>query len=789
MKQFFIVALAILLGFSASAQLNMTQLGHIDLVSMHGSDLSDVWGYTDPSGEEYAIVGLNNGTSICHVTNPSSITEVFYEPGMNSVWRDMKVWNDHAFITTEALNGLLIIDLSTLSGGTPVTLGTTYYNGPGGDEWESAHNLYIDENGICYIFGANRDNGGCIMLDVTDPTNIIELGAIEDWYVHDGVCKNDTLFLAHINDGFMTVWDVSNKSAPVQLGSSPTPGFFSHNVWFSDDLDYVYTTDEIPDGYIGEYDVSDPTNIIELDRIQSSPGMDVIPHNAHFINDYIVTSYYRDGITIHDVSNKGNMIEVGNFDTSPALSGDGFNGSWGAYPWLPSGNILASDIEEGLYVLGATYQRGCYLEGNVTNSVTAAPINDVLIELVSTSITDNSNIVGDYATGYHAAGTYDVIYSNPGYYPDTAFGVVLTNGVTTVQDMQLVPILPVDIDGNVSELAGGAAVAGAMVVVENDDFTHTATTDGSGNWSITGVIPGDYTVTVGLWGYITACTSTTFNSINTTQNIQLDEGYADDFAVDLGWVVGNTASTGEFERVDPIEITSGGGTVTVPDDDLTGDCAGLCYTTGNNATTSGADDVDGGETWIVSPSMDLSGYANPYLHFHRYWNNSGGGFGDPRNDSLTVILNDGTNDYIVDFYTEDDNDNAWTMLTYRIKDFCSLTANMTVTFHTEDESPGHLVEASIDGFSIVDSASTDINDPGTSHLTIYPNPSPGEITISGNGQIQFLELYSITGSLMDSHPVNANETIRYILPEVRGTYLLKLTYTDGLIAYRKVIRQ
>ena len=60
--------------------------------------------------------------------------------------------------------------------------------------------------------------------------------------------------------------------------------------------------------------------------------MDVIPHNSHFINDYIVTSYYRDGVTVHDVANKGNMVEVGNFDTSPSFSGDGFNGCWGVYP-------------------------------------------------------------------------------------------------------------------------------------------------------------------------------------------------------------------------------------------------------------------------------------------------------------------------------------------------------------------------------------------------------------------------------------------------------------------------
>lgn len=793
MKKIVIAVIAFTLSISGFSQLNITQLGRIDLYSMHGNnDLSDVWGYVDGTGEEYAIVGLQNGTSICHVTNPATITEVFWEPGMSSIWRDMKVWNDHAFITTEAANGLLIIDLGGLAAGTPVSLTTTYYNGPVGAEWESAHNLYIDENGICYIFGANRDNGGCIMLDVNDPYNIVELGAIEDWYVHDGVCKNDTIFLAHINDGFMTVWDVSNKTSPVMLGSSPTPGFFSHNIWFSDDLDYVYTTDEISNGFIGEYDVSDPSNIIELDRIQSSPGMDVIPHNAHFMNDYVITSYYRDGITIHDVSNKGNMIEVGNFDTSPSFSGDGFNGCWGAYPWLASGNILATDIEEGLYVLGPTYQRGCYLEGNVTDISTTAPINGVSIELVSTSVTDNSNIVGDYATGYHAAGTYDVIFSHAAYFPDTAFGVTLTNGVVTVQDMQLTPIVPVDISGNVSQLVGGANIPGAQVQIENADFTYNVTADAAGNWSVTGVIPGDYLVTVGSWGFITDCATFTFSMTSTTANMQLDNGYGDDFALDLGWIVSSTASTGIFERVDPIEISGFSG-VTVPEDDLTGDCAGMCYTTGNGASTAGADDVDDGETMFTSPIMDLTTHVNPYLNFSRFWDNSGGGGGGGgRNDSLQVILNDGTTDYMIDFYTESDNDNSWTPLSYRIKDFAPLTATMTITFRTADDSPGHLVEASIDGFLISDSVATGVATvPEKSIVTIYPNPSGGLVTINlSNGEtIMDLEVHSIAGQLVDRIVGINSNSFNYQLPARSGVYVFKITDTSGKVRYKKIIKE
>jgi choice-of-anchor B domain-containing protein len=189
------------------------------------------------------------------------------------------------------------------------------------------------------------------MLDLSDPKNPVEVGIENSFYVHDGVVKNDTLLSANINNGFLSMWDVSDKSNPLFLGSVTTPNSFTHNVWFSDDLKYAYTTDEVSGAFLTEYNIQDPSDITETDRIRTTTSKDVIPHNTHFINNFIVTSYYRDGVTIHDVSDKGNMVEVARFDTSPAFSGSGFNGCWGVYPWLPSCNIIAADIENGLYIL------------------------------------------------------------------------------------------------------------------------------------------------------------------------------------------------------------------------------------------------------------------------------------------------------------------------------------------------------------------------------------------------------------------------------------------------------
>ena len=142
-----ILILSIFSTFSLSySQLNMQQLGYLDLVAMHNSDLSDIWGWSN-GVQEYAIVGGNDGTSVVDVTNPANPVEVFYEPGVNSIWRDIKTYNGYAYVTTEgndttiAENGLLIIDLNSLPGNT--NLSTTYYTGPNNAKWQSAHNLSL----------------------------------------------------------------------------------------------------------------------------------------------------------------------------------------------------------------------------------------------------------------------------------------------------------------------------------------------------------------------------------------------------------------------------------------------------------------------------------------------------------------------------------------------------------------------------------------------------------------------------------------------------------------------
>lgn len=149
-----------------SAQYNLSLVGHYDYDTIH---LSSLWGYTDDAGNEYALVGTELGTSIVDLTNPALPVELFFVPGKESTWREIKTWNHHAYITTEGGGGVLIIDLTYL----PTAIDTISFTGDLIHPIERAHTLFIDENGIAYFFGFNAlfgDSEGAYMVDLNaDP--------------------------------------------------------------------------------------------------------------------------------------------------------------------------------------------------------------------------------------------------------------------------------------------------------------------------------------------------------------------------------------------------------------------------------------------------------------------------------------------------------------------------------------------------------------------------------------------------------------------------------------------
>ena len=441
-KLLFIVLLSPFLTFSQNSY-NMGLIGTYEWNSTEGND---IWGWVSPiSEEEYALVGLNDGFACVNVSSPSNPTLEFQIADINSTWRDVKTWGNYAYVTTEADAGLLIVDLTDMTGNTywhvsnftnPTTGATV--------EFTAAHNLYIDENGICYIFGASSATGsspsdGAIFLDVAaNATAPHYLGEWNEHYIHDGMVRGDTMYAGCIYAGELYVVDVSDKNNASTLGTHSTPNNFTHNAWISDDGHFVFTTDETSDAYLAAYDITDCNNIQEVDRIQSNPGSSSIPHNTHVDGNFLITSYYRDGTTVHDISQPNNMVQVAYYD-SYSSSGNGFDGCWGTYPYLPSGIIISSDINSStngnakLLVYERGFSGACYLEGNVTDGSTGSAIIGANIVILNTIIPNSSttNLSGFYSCGNADGGIFDVVFSMPGYINDT-LQATLINGQVVI---------------------------------------------------------------------------------------------------------------------------------------------------------------------------------------------------------------------------------------------------------------------------------------------------------------------------------------------------------------------
>ncbi len=719
---FFIVILFTFNGFS---QLNMDSVGHVNYQLLHGTNLNDIWGYTDEMDNEYALVGTEDGVGIVDISTPSAPNEVFWSPGVNSTWRDLKTFGDYAYITNEFGGGLQIIDMSPLPSSAALT--TTNYSGPIGQEWTSAHNLYIDENGYCYIFGANRGNKGVIILDVfTDPMNPTEVGVFDNWYVHDGYVANDTMYLGHILDGFLAIVDVVDKANPIVLGTQLTPSTFTHNVWASANGQYAFTTDEVSGGYLGAYDISDPANIFEVDRIQSSPDVGIIiPHNTHVKGNHIITSYYSDGVVIHDVTYPYNMIEVGNYDTHPDQTSN-YDGCWGAYPFFASEIILASDRSEGLFILAPNYTQGCYLEGLVTDASTTSPITDVEISFAQNTILENSNSTGFYATGVANSGNFDVTYSKVSYFPQTV-NVDLVNGVIVNQDIQLsaIPTFPFDV--TVLDIVSGNPILDVVIRLEAILISEEGLTNGFGVENFNLFYEENYKITIGKWGYVTYCDELFIDASTGSVTVMLKEGIYDDFSFDFGWLAVGTATTGAWERALPLASSVG----SAPGNDENADCGGYAYVTENSENVvPDSGDIDVGSANLISPVMDLTGYNDPFVIYSRWFYNNYGPF--TPDDTLRISVSNGTASVEIDKIGRDPSTFfQWVEKRIRLEDFITVTSTMQFFFRADDFDPGiNITEAGLDKFMIVNIEELNVEEL-EAVFVVYPNPTNSFINVKG----------------------------------------------------------
>ena len=769
---------------SIYAQLNTTLRSHL---SYGNSALANIGGYVDSLGNEYALVGYDQGLSIVDVTDPANPFIAFDVPGPNSIWREVKTWQHFAYVTTEGGGGLQIVDLTNL----PSSVSSTLWTGDGAiaGQLGSIHSLHID-NGYVYIHGSNLFSGATIIASLANPANPTYEGFTPGGYVHDGYVRNDTLWACHINAGYFSAIDVHNKANPIELATKNTPSNFTHNCWLNDAGSALFTTDEVSNSYLTSYDVTDVANIKELDRIQVTPGSGSFIHNTHTLNDYEIVSWYNDGIAIVDVARPDNMIIVGTYDTYAQGCCSGEDGCWGVYPYLPSGNLVCSDITNGLYVLTPNYVRGCYLEGLVTDSLSGAPINTVTIAILTTTISKKNKLSGEYKTGYVTAGLYDVQFSKAGYQTRIISGVSLQNGVLTTLNVALFPLTALSVSGHVTDINTGLSIPNALVNFDNPITGENTQTDSSGNFILSGVNPDNYNISIGLWGYKTYCANVVnVSSTNNTFNVTLDKGYYDDFALDFGWTISGS-TTNAWVRGVPIG-TNQGGVIANPDIDVSNDCGASCLVTDNGGGSATAHDVDGPATTISSPKFDLTQYTNPIINYYRWFYDGTLSFGPP-NDTLIISLSNGLTSVELERVTPSSTGNGtWVPSSFQVNTFITPTANMILSATTSDVGPVfNVVEGGLDKFEVVDLVSIDENNSAQLNLIATPNPFNNTVKINYDlkqlSENCTLNITDIQGRQIESHLLKSTKGIIEMGAKWQaGIYLAQIKTNSGTL---KVIR-
>jgi len=330
---------------------------------------NDCWGYVSPTGREYAIIGFSGATAFVDITDPTTPVIVDVIDGPQSLWRDIKTYDTYAYAVSEGGGGIQVFDLSDIDSGTVNLIGSVT-DGPG---TSATHNVAIDtESGFLYRCGGT--NEGLRIYDLSNPANPTYVASWSDRYVHDAqiVTMNTTwlgvpqprqiAFCASgFNNGFVEtgvdILDVTDKNN-IELLSRyqyPTSPEYSHQCWLSEDGKTLYLNDELNEQNAGlsstthVLDVSDLFNPVEVNAV--TDGNPANTHNQYVRGDRLFAANYRSGLRIFDLSDDPHTpVEERWFDTFPGSDSPTFNGLWSSYPFFPSGIVIGSDFERGLFI-------------------------------------------------------------------------------------------------------------------------------------------------------------------------------------------------------------------------------------------------------------------------------------------------------------------------------------------------------------------------------------------------------------------------------------------------------
>jgi len=635
---------------------NVELLAHIPINNFAGNHnmANDCWGYVSPAGREYAILGLERGFGFVEVSDPLDPQIIETIPGPASLWHDVKVIGQFAYGVSEGGSGIQVMDLREIDEGVVTLLGNVRTGGH-----STTHNIVADtDSGNLYLCGANIGNGGLIHVDTSDPASPVVNNGWTQMYVHDAqvvtydsgpFAGREIAFCASgFNGGFsqtgLRIVDITDKDNAFTVATLfYANAGYAHQVWLSEDRQTLYLNDEL-DEQTGQVPTT-TTRAIDVSDIENpqlvgtfTSGSSSADHNLYTRDGLIFEANYTSGLRIFDAHDPVNPEQVGFFDTFPGGDGDSFNGAWSVYPFFPSGTVIVSDLERGLFVLAPdvlTPRIELELVGAPPEVLDPAGGETITVRVEEADLTLDPSSVAmsiDDGTGVRSV-------------PGTPTGEPGAFAFTT------------------PTLACGDGVEFWFSADSTDEQTFFEPRRGPDD-PFAGLVASD------------------------RQPILVD-----DFETDLGWTVTNGPglSAGQWERGVPA-----GGDRGDPSSDFDG--SGRAFLTENDPGNS---DVDDGATTLTSPVFDATG-GDARLSYARWYSNSFGNAPFQDVLRVEISNDGGQAWVPLETVGPDGSEvsGGWFERSFRIADFIAPTPSMRVRFIAEDADPGSVVEAAVDDFAV-----------------------------------------------------------------------------------------
>ncbi len=731
---------------------NMSVLSHRNDFGVPGAiGYSSCWGYVHSDGREYAAIGCLNGTAIYRLTDPDNPVLVGFIDGPFSYAREMKSYRDWIYVVADVTGPGQGVQVIRMTNPDAPVLAATFVS-----DFVRTHTVEVDTTrALLYCNGARNTAGsevGLRILSLANPEAPVQVGRWpatpfppHEQYVHDGVPFGNLYFASSLYGGQRAI-DVSNPAAPTQISNWLYPGAFSHSCWPDATGRWLYVCDEMTSRTMKVFDLLDLMNPVQVYGL--TPNPDAMVHNPRVHGEELFVSSYTEGVRIYDLSDPGRPAEFAWADTYLGGAG-GYNGAWEVCPYFPSGILVASDRQSGLWVLEPQRDYGL-VEVSVrdADADTALANAQAFCSATADSVMTPADGVVRFAP---SPGSTMVSASKFGWMSKNAIVNVSQGGLIGVT-LELMPLPTGYLAGWVHDASTNASLEEAEISLGYTPLN--VHSNSVGDYLLEGIPTGNHLVRARAPGHAGIEFVRFVGPGPQLHDFQLRPAAIwDPLEQATAWTIGapgDDATSGLWIRVEPLgtgEPGSGEGTPQAaraeaagsappsasesapgpgllheeegaaaypgeaqPEYDRTPGSGQMCYVTGQGTDPIDVRqaDLDGGRTTLTTPSFDLTGMAEPTLAWWQWF------YTDLNDGDWLAVLISGNNgaswmpvDTVLGF-----GENHWHEHKVRVADYVVPGPNVRLRFVAADDGYESVVEAAIDDLIAYDAALPLVGVPG-----------------------------------------------------------------------------